>query len=148
MFERMYKIVIRLKDNNVLGSQRAHLDELNQKEPYHPNKRHSTNLLICFLGLFFLLVCNLIAPNQLIAENSKVIYGPDDRLDEYQVTDTNILGVGDSTCVHVLSSDIIDNGDGTFTLDSRTFNDFINAQYGEPLCADEPFRDQPNPGSG
>lgn len=146
MLERMYKIVIRLKDNNVLGSQRAHLDELNQKEPYHPNKRHCTNLLICLLGLFFLLACNLIAPNQLIAENSKVIYGPDDRLDEYQVTDTNILGVGDSTCVHVLSSDITDNGDGTFTLASRTFNDFINAQYGGPLCADEPFRDQPNPG--
>lgn len=73
----------------------------------------------------------------------KVIYGSDDRLDEYEVNDADILAVGDSTAALVSVYDLFDNGDGTFSLPSATFAEVYLANNGWPLCSDEPFRDQP-----
>lgn len=79
----------------------------------------------------------------------EVIYGYDDRLDEYEVNDTNILAAGDSTVALVSQSDLIDNGDGTFSLPAETYAEWYlwadPIETGNPLCSDEPFRDQPNP---
>jgi len=79
----------------------------------------------------------------------KVIYGDDDRLDEYEVNDANILAAGDSTVALLSLSDLIDNGDGTFSLPSETYAEWYELAdpigTGNPLCSDEPFRDQPNP---
>jgi subtilisin-like proprotein convertase family protein len=80
----------------------------------------------------------------------KVIYGVDDRLDEYQVIDPNILAVGDSTVALVSWNDLRDNHDGTFSLPTETFAYWYQKYYDEnplhrPLCDDERFRDQPNP---
>jgi len=79
----------------------------------------------------------------------KVIYGNDDRLDEYEVKDTNILAAGDSTVALVSLSGLIDNGNGTFSLSRQTYAEwYLLADpigTGNPLCSDEPFRDQPNP---
>ncbi|MEL7474223.1 MAG: proprotein convertase P-domain-containing protein, partial [Planctomycetota bacterium] len=67
-----------------------------------------------------------------------VIYGDDDRVDPYAETDPNLLALTDSICVIVSTSELSDNGDGTYTLstDPWTF------QSGASICADEPFRGQ------
>jgi len=70
----------------------------------------------------------------------KAIYGNDDRLDEYQVIESAIRELGDSTAVLLPASDLTDNGDGTVTLPSSPVTDFFD------LCPDEPFSDQPAPG--
>lgn len=81
---------------------------------------------------------------------SKVIYGDDDRLDEYQIEDEDILAAGDSTVIFVPESFLTDNKDGTFSLLDWTLAQWyeqINPiGTGNPLCDDEPFRDQPAPG--
>ncbi|MHC4173626.1 MAG: trypsin-like serine peptidase [Planctomycetota bacterium] len=80
------------------------------------------------------------------AITTKGIYGRDDRIEEYQVTDTDILTAGDSTAILVPRNSLIDNNDGTFSLDPFTLADEYYAIVGTPLCDDEPFRDQPTPG--
>ncbi|MBN1444030.1 MAG: trypsin-like peptidase domain-containing protein [Planctomycetes bacterium] len=75
----------------------------------------------------------------------KILYGADDRLDEYQIGDPELLEAGDSTCALVSRSALQDNGDGTYSLPPLTFGaDYLN-WVGRPLCGDEPFRDQPIP---
>ena len=78
-----------------------------------------------------------------------VIYGQDNRLDEYEVSDVNILAAGDSMVALVSPSQLIDNHDGTFSLPMETYAQwYLLADpigTGNPLCSDEPFRDQPNP---
>jgi trypsin-like peptidase len=67
----------------------------------------------------------------------KVIYGVDDRLDVYQVSDAALRRDADGVVAIVNRSDITTNGDGTSTLNGET----LGAAYG--LCSTEPFRDQP-----
>ncbi|HUW18953.1 MAG TPA: serine protease [Sedimentisphaerales bacterium] len=78
-----------------------------------------------------------------------VIYGPDDRLDEYQVSSPALLAAGDATVALVWLSDLTDNGDGTYSLPTETFAQWYEKAdpigTGNPLCPDEPFRNQPNP---
>jgi hypothetical protein len=74
---------------------------------------------------------------------SKVIYGEDNRLDVYEVDDPDLRAVAESVVMIVDTSDLTDNGSGMYTLDSMTFNDWLNGE----LCPDEPFRDQPAPGA-
>ncbi len=82
----------------------------------------------------------------------KGIYGKDDRLDEYEVSDSDILATGDATVILVPKSLLSNIGDGTFALAPDTFADWYERldpiDTGNPLCADEPFRDQPAPGDG
>jgi hypothetical protein len=73
---------------------------------------------------------------------NKVIYGTDDRRDVYQVSDPGLLDAYDSTVVLVQSGEITDDGNGTYTLSNVPWT----SQDGMPLCMDEPFRGQPNPG--
>jgi hypothetical protein len=75
----------------------------------------------------------------------KVIYGLDDRRDEYEVSDPALLAVGDATVALVSIGDLTDNGDGTYSLSALTFAEWYELYTGYPLCPDEPYRDQPNP---
>lgn len=75
----------------------------------------------------------------------KVIYGVDDRMDEYEVSDPALLAVGDATVALVSTGDLTDNGDGTYSLPAMTFAEVYELYMGRPLCADEPYRDQPSP---
>lgn len=77
---------------------------------------------------------------------SKVIYGTDDRLDVYQVTNPDLLNIARSVVALVDLSEITPNQDGTFTLSNATFNDYIVGLNGLPLCQNEPYRLQPVPG--
>ncbi len=76
---------------------------------------------------------------------SKLIYGNDDRNDEYQISNPDILEIGDSTVAILHSLDLTDNGNGTFSLPTETFAQYYLNSYGIQLCSDEPFRNQPNP---
>jgi hypothetical protein len=67
-----------------------------------------------------------------------VIYGDDNREDIYNVTDPNILRLSDAACVIIMTSEISDNGDGTYTL---LTNPWLN-QSGYPVCETERFRGQ------
>lgn len=72
-----------------------------------------------------------------LKENQKVIYEIDDRVDLYQLPAGPDLDDADSVVALFKSSKVIDNGDGTSTLQTKTFGAAQN------LCAGERFRDQP-----
>ncbi|MBN1362058.1 MAG: trypsin-like peptidase domain-containing protein [Sedimentisphaerales bacterium] len=80
----------------------------------------------------------------------KVIYGADNRTEQYAVTNPNYLAAGDATVILVYWSDLTNNGNGTYTLPSQTYAYWYEQLdplgTGNPLCADEPFRNQPAPG--
>ena len=67
----------------------------------------------------------------------KVIYGTDNRVDLFQVTDQAVLNDADSVVALFWSADVVDNGNGTSTLTTRNFGTEYN------LCTGEPFRNQP-----
>ena len=101
--------------------------------------------------------CTIAEPNQaqnnglvmaLSKDNAtqKCIFGKDDRLDDYQVADPNVLAAGDATVVLVPRSFLIDNHDGTFSLLEDTLALWYESLIGRPICNDERFRDQPAPG--
>ncbi len=73
----------------------------------------------------------------------KTVYGTDDRLDEFQVTDPRIRSVGDSTVAIVSRSALTLNQDGTYSLPKETLAMQYQRDWGRPLCDDEPFRGQP-----
>lgn len=66
----------------------------------------------------------------------KVIYGDDHRADVYQVTDSRLLDVADSTVALIAKKDMTASGSG-FKVNSQSFA----KQMG--LCSDEPFANQP-----
>ena len=66
----------------------------------------------------------------------KVIYGDDNRLDLYQVTDEATLAKADSTVALVRSSALSQNLNGQISLRTSHFGDSNN------LCPAEPFREQ------
>ncbi len=70
--------------------------------------------------------------------NGKVIYGNDDRLDLYQVTDKKIKQIADSTVALIESSNIKNNGSGFSEIIADSFEKSYN------LCASEPFKEQSN----
>jgi len=80
------------------------------------------------------------------AATQKYTFGKDDRLEEHQVVDPNILMAGDATVVLMPRSFLTDNNDGTFTMLGMTFAEWYLQITGRPLCPDEPFRNQPAPG--
>ncbi|AQQ69685.1 V8-like Glu-specific endopeptidase [Limihaloglobus sulfuriphilus] len=95
------------------------------------------------------------APQSAAAQGSEepikgVIYGSDDRLDYYQISDPDIIPLADSTAVIVSPGNLADNGDGTFTLPATTLGQWYEALdplgSGNPLCPDEPYINQPAPG--
>lgn len=65
----------------------------------------------------------------------KVIYGPDNRLDYYQVSDPQILALADSSVALVKNSDIQSN-----SLLARLTGSTFGSDYN--LCSTEPFREQ------
>lgn len=67
----------------------------------------------------------------------KVIYGTDDRLDLFQVTDTAHRAAADSVVMLVRPGSITTNTNGTSTIVTQDFGTAYN------LCATERFRDQP-----
>lgn len=67
----------------------------------------------------------------------KVIYGTDDRLDLFEVTDPVHRAAADSVVMAVSANAVIDNGDGTATIVSQNFDTVRD------LCDTERFRNQP-----
>ena len=70
-------------------------------------------------------------------DHTKIIYGDDNRLDEYQMTDPKRLAAGDATVAIVMKTKLKSNQDQTVELPSTTFG------YSKNLCEDEPFYNQP-----
>lgn len=72
-----------------------------------------------------------------LRRSQKVIYGTDDRLDIFDVTDGRHRAAADSVVMLMNASSITANANGTSTLTTQTFGTAYN------LCANEPFRQQP-----
>lgn len=75
----------------------------------------------------------------------KGIYGTDDRMDEYQVANAQLKAIGNSTAAIISLYDLTNNGDGSYSIPNDTLADFYLNEFGNELCPDEPFRDQPAP---
>ena len=67
----------------------------------------------------------------------RIIRPPDDRKD-YFASSAMLQGIGDSVCAFVSNEALTDNGNGMFTINAATLADDRS-----PLCAGEPFGDQP-----
>lgn len=71
-----------------------------------------------------------------------VVYGYDDRREEYEVTDPQTLRAGDATVVLVEKSSLQLDADGqTYRLTGPPLHEWVDG-----LCSDEPYYDQPTPG--
>ena len=68
----------------------------------------------------------------------KVIYGEDDRLDLYQVSDPDMRQWAASTCALIRTTRMLRQPDGSYTLSPGAYT-----QFGLPACPEEPFGDQP-----
>lgn len=68
----------------------------------------------------------------------RLIYGTDDRLDVYEVTDPRQLALAGSVCSIISASNLTDNGDGTTTI-----RVFAYTRSGLPACEGERFGSQP-----
>ena len=102
-----------------------HLDELQAKEPGSlAARREWTN------WQYNQTRAQTIAP--------RVIYGADDRIEVWEETDPILQDMAEAACVVVHVSELTDNGDGTYTLNTSPWN----SQSGQPLCAGEPFAGQ------
>lgn len=81
----------------------------------------------------------------------RTIYGNDGRTEEYEVTDPRALAVGGATAMLMYRHDLLDNGDGTYELQIKSLAWWYAwldpIETGNPLCDDEPFRDQPAVGT-
>lgn len=75
--------------------------------------------------------------SQALRDTQEVIYGVDDRVDIFEVTDAALLEDADCLVALFDAGDVTDNGDGTSTLTTSNFGASRN------LCVGEPFRDQP-----
>lgn len=71
----------------------------------------------------------------------RVIYGADDRIEVWQETNPAIRAMSEAACVVVFPSELTNNGNGTYTLDTSAW-----LSQGGTLCTDEPFRGQPQVG--
>ena len=78
-------------------------------------------------------------PTSLQEDDSKAIFGEDDRIDVYQETDPQKLQWVASTCGLVSDTDLIENSDGTFGLLVNSWEGY----FGIPPCVGMPFRNQP-----
>ncbi len=63
----------------------------------------------------------------------RVVYGNDDRRDVYEVSDQYLLGLAQAAVAVVDVSELTDNGDGTFSLDTARWT---------AACTNEPFFNQ------
>ena len=99
-----------------------------------------------FLGWFGFEPNDLPVPPPAPEFTTELIYGTDDRLDEFELLNPALKAIGDSTVVMLFSNELLDNGDGTFSLDPTSFADDYMNRIGRPLCVDEPYLDQPAAG--
>ncbi|MBS1960159.1 MAG: trypsin-like peptidase domain-containing protein [Bdellovibrionales bacterium] len=72
--------------------------------------------------------------------SEKVIYGDDNRLDLFQVTNPLYKQLADSTVVLVQNSDLSQNSSGIMTVNAQSFQSLMG------VCSNEPFADQPSGG--
>ncbi len=91
-------------------------------------------------GVKFAVAASLVALGaQAFDKRTKVVYGKDDRLDVYQISDPALLAMADSTAAMIPKSNLtLQAATGVVSIQSSSFG----ADYG--LCKDEPFFSQPN----
>ncbi len=89
--------------------------------------------LINLILLAFFLFINIKAN----AQQAEVIYGDDNRLDYYQITNQQIKNIADSTLALVKTNDLKQTSSG-YEFKSKT-----SIGVSRNLCPTEPFRDQP-----
>ena len=70
---------------------------------------------------------------------NEIVYGSDDRLDQFEVSDPFLRELGEAVCIITFAGNLINNGDGTYSLSG--FQRW-NSQSGLSLCEGVRFQDQ------
>lgn len=92
------------------------------------------------VGIKFAVAASFISVGaQAFDKRTKVVYGKDDRLDVYQVSDPALVAMADSTAAMISNASLNLN---TVTNAVAIAQSLFGADYG--LCKDEPFYSQPN----
>ena len=76
---------------------------------------------------------------EMLTYDSKLIYGTDDRQDLFEVSDPTILNNAGAVAAMVSAHNLLDNGNGTFSLKTVSYGKSAD------LCSSEPFFSQPVP---
>ncbi|MDZ4675920.1 MAG: trypsin-like peptidase domain-containing protein [Oligoflexia bacterium] len=104
---------------------------------------HKRIYVIAITSFLFLAGCQNKNPNLEVklakdpgAVKEDVIYGNDDRLDLYEVTNQEVLALANST-VALIQSSKLRNNNGTTVISTSNFGSAMN------LCPSEKYRDQP-----
>lgn len=95
--------------------------------------KRCVNLVMLAVGCY-----TVLAAPSVFAGPAKELYGTDDRLDMFEVTDRAVSRWAKSVCGIVYREDVVENRDGTFALIARPLR-----LDGLPPCSDERFREQP-----
>jgi hypothetical protein len=106
------------------------VDEFSDKE-YDPNSLSARRLAVDRASRAF-------RGGDILIPHETVIYGEDNRLDIYTVTDPDILHLAQAACVVVDVSELSDNGNETYNLSTSAW--FYQSGY--PVCTTERFRGQ------
>ena len=72
-----------------------------------------------------------------VREEQKLVYGVDNRKDLFEIINPKVRANAATVVSLVKAGDLLDNGDGTFRLDTKVFQDEYN------LCDSERFAHQP-----
>jgi subtilisin family serine protease len=103
------------------------------------------NSLSVSVSVFLLLLLLLLSPRQAAA----IIYGDDDRVDYYQLTNLSTINAADSIVALFDSSDITCDDDNCYLLNLQSLAEWYLATdpigSGNPLCSDQRYLDEPSP---
>ncbi len=100
-----------------------------------------------FIGRLILLLLLFVFPSK---QAFAVIYGDDDRMDIYEVTDSDLQGLADSVVMLMDSADVFCSNGSCSLLNLQSLADWYLSEdpigSGNPICIDERFIDQPTAG--
>jgi len=100
------------------------------------------------LAALWLSSCGEVEPAQVGEARMPTIYGERDQHEFYESTIEAAAALFDAEVMLISEGPdfLVPSGDGYAITYTKTLSQYLQSRYGYPLCADEPYGDQPVPG--